>query len=297
MLIGAIEAGGTKFVCGIGNEKGEIYEHVSFPTLAPEKTIKQVLAYFEGKQLEAIGIGSFGPLNVDSLSPNYGNITTTPKQGWTDYPFLSSIKQHFNIPCGWDTDVNAAAYGEVLWGAAQGLNSCVYFTVGTGIGAGVYVEGKLLHGLIHPEGGHILPRRHPEDKFVGNCTYHGDCLEGMAAGPAIEKRWNCKGNALPKDHPAWEIQAYYLAQAVVSTILLLSPQRIVLGGGVMKQEQLFPLIRQEVQRQLNGYVQSEALLGRINEYIVPTGLDGYAGLYGALALGVKAANDCSNEKE
>lgn len=290
MRIGAIEAGGTKFVCGIGNEKGQIEDRVSFPTEMPEPTLRQVVEYFQDKNVEAIGIGSFGPINIDPSSPEYGCVTTTPKPGWANYPFLGTLKKYFDIPMGWDTDVNAAAYGEATWGAAKGLDSCVYYTIGTGVGAGVFAEGKLVHGLVHPEAGHVLVRRHPDDQFEGACPFHSDCLEGMAAGPAIEKRWGVNARELAPDHVAWQWESYYIAQALVGTILLLSPKRIILGGGVMHQKQLFPLVRAEVKKQLNGYVQASELMDEIDSYIVPPGLGDNAGLTGALALGLDALN-------
>jgi fructokinase len=300
MRIGAIEAGGTKFVCGIGNEKGVIEDRISFPTEQPDKTMEQVITYFKDKKVEGIGIGTFGSINIDPTSSLYGYVTTTPKSGWANYPFLGTLKKVFDIPYGWDTDVNAAAFGEATWGAAKGLDSCIYYTIGTGIGVGVYSEGKLVHGLVHPEGGHILTRRHPEDEFEGHqfdgiCPYHGDCLEGMASGPAIEKRWNLKGSDIPKDHPAWSMEAFYIGQAVSGAILMLSPKKIILGGGVMHQKQLFPMIHHEVQKNLNGYVSAEAIFTNIGEYIIPPGLGDNAGLCGALALGLKAINDLTLE--
>lgn len=288
MRIGAIEAGGTKFVCGIGNDEGVIEERVSFPTEQPERTMENVITYFQDKQVEAIGIGTFGPINIDPASSEYGYVTTTPKPGWSGYPFLGTLKERFHVPFGWDTDVNAAAFGEATWGAAKGLDSCVYYTVGTGIGVGVYAEGKLVHGLVHPEGGHVLIRRHPKDEFEGLCPFHGDCLEGMAAGPALEKRWGIKGSELSQDHPAWEMEAFYIGQAVTGAILMLSPKKIILGGGVMHQEQLLPLIRAEVRKNLNGYVSATEILTNIDEYIVTPGLGDNAGLAGALALGLEA---------
>ncbi|MGO4545556.1 ROK family protein [Paenibacillus sp. 2TAB23] len=288
MRIGAIEAGGTKFVCGIGNESGEIEDRISFPTEKPEQVMEQVISYFKSKNPEAIGIGTFGPIDIDRKSATFGSVTTTPKPGWSGYPFLDTLKREFHVPFGWDTDVNAAAYGEAVWGAAQGLDSCVYFTIGTGIGVGVYSEGRLVHGLVHPEGGHILPRRHPDDRYEGNCPYHGDCLEGMAAGPAIEKRWGVKGSELEANHPAWAMEAYYLGQAVTSAILMLSPKRVILGGGVMHQEQLLPMIRSEVSKNLNGYVSAAQLLTGMDDYIVLPGLGDNAGLCGSLALGLAA---------
>lgn len=292
MLIGAVEAGGTKFVCGIGNEKGEVLDRISFPTEQPEKTLAQVEAYFRDKQVEAIGIGSFGPINIDRESAQYGYVTTTPKPGWSNYPVLPELKKVLNVPIGWDTDVNAAALGEATWGAAKGLDSCLYYTIGTGVGVGVYAEGNMVHGLVHPEGGHVLTRRHPDDTYEGKCPYHGDCLEGMAAGPALEARWKVKGSELPADHPAWEMEAFYIGQALVSAILLLSPKKIILGGGVMHQLQLFPLIREQVRSGLKGYVASPALEpGGIDGYIVPPGLGDNAGLCGSIALGLRAFED------
>ncbi|GIP48427.1 ROK family protein [Paenibacillus sp. DXFW5] len=288
MRIGAIEAGGTKFVCGVGNEHGVIEDSVSFPTELPEPTLERVIGYFRDKKVEAIGVGSFGPLDLNRNSATYGYVTTTPKPGWNGYDVLGKLKSQFDVPYGWDTDVNAAALGEAKWGAAQGLDSCVYYTVGTGIGVGVLAEGKLVHGLVHPEGGHVLPRRHPEDDFPGLCPYHGDCLEGMAAGPSLEARWRVKGHELAPNHPAWKIEAYYLAQAVTGAILMLSPQKVIMGGGVMQQPQLFPLIREEVRRNLAGYVNASAILSGMDGYIVPPGLGNRAGLCGALALGLEA---------
>ena len=288
MLIGAIEAGGTKFVCGIGNEEGDIIERIDFPTEQPEPTLEKVITYFQANKVDSIGIGSFGPIDIDRSSPTYGYVTTTPKPGWAGFDFVGTLKNMIPVPCEWDTDVNAAALGEATWGAAKGLDSCVYYTIGTGVGVGVYAEGKLIHGLMHPEGGHILTRRHPDDDFAGVCPYHGDCLEGMAAGPALAARWNAKGYELPRDHKAWEIEAFYIAQAVTGMILTVSPKKIILGGGVMKQSQLFPYVRDEVRRNLNGYVGAKEIISDIDHYIVPPGLGDNAGLCGALALGITA---------
>ncbi|CAM3181836.1 ROK family protein [Paenibacillus lupini] len=288
MRIGAVEAGGTKFVCGVGNEYGVIEHSVSFPTEQPEVTLGKVIDYFRENQVEAIGIGSFGPIGLHSGNPQYGFVTTTPKPGWANFDFLGTLKQQFDVPYGWDTDVNAAAYGEAVWGAAKGLQSCLYYTIGTGVGIGVYAEGQLVHGLVHPEGGHVPVKRHPDDHFRGLCPYHGDCLEGMAAGPALEARWEQKGDQLPADHRAWEMEAYYIAQSITGAILMLSPQKIILGGGVMKQMQLFPHIQEAVKRNLNGYVSAAEITENIDRYIVPPGLGQQAGLCGALALGLQA---------
>ncbi len=287
MLIGAVEAGGTKIVCGIGNAAGEVLDRVSFPTEQPEKTIERIVEYYRDKDVAAIGYGSFGPINIDAASPQYGYVTTTPKPGWSNYPVLPELKKAIDVPFGWDTDVNAAALGEATWGAAQGLDSCLYYTIGTGVGVGVYLEDRLTHGLVHPEGGHVLTRLYPGDTFKGVCPYHGNCLEGVAAGPAIQARWGVKADKLPVDHEAWEIEAYYIGQAIASAVLLVSPKRIILGGGVMHQLQLFPLIREQVRHNLNGYVVASALAENIDEYIVPPGLGDNAGLCGSLALGLR----------
>ncbi|MBZ5749049.1 ROK family protein [Metabacillus rhizolycopersici] len=295
MLLGAIEAGGTKFVCGIGGENGEIYERVSFPTTSPEETMKQVVSFFREKKVDAIGIGSFGPIDLTKTSDTYGYITSTPKPYWNNFNLVGEVKKYFSVPIGFDTDVNGAALGEIKWGAAKGLDSCIYITVGTGIGVGAISEGKLLHGLLHPEMGHILIRRHPEDDFEGNCPYHLDCLEGMAAGPALEKRWGNKGVELSTNQRVWELESYYLAQAIANYILIISPKKVIIGGGVMKQDHLFPLIRKEVVRLLNGYVQSKDILENIDSYIVPPCLGDNAGLAGALALAQNCLieSDCS----
>lgn len=288
MLFGSIEAGGTKFVCAIGTDKGEVLEKISIATTQPIETMKQVVAFFQSKKIAAIGVGCFGPIDPNISSATYGYITKTPKSGWSDYNIIGELKQHFDIPIAFDTDVNAAALGELKWGAAQGVSSSLYITVGTGIGAGAVVEGNLVHGLLHPEMGHILVRKHEQDNYSGKCPFHGDCLEGLASGPAIEERWEKKANDLPSDHQAWQIEAYYLAQAIVNYILILSPEKIIMGGGVMKQKQLFPLITNKVQELLNGYVGKEEILSNIEEYIVAPLLDDNAGICGGFAIAIKA---------
>lgn len=284
MRLGAIEAGGTKFVCGIATENGEILERVSFPTETPEKTIENVINFFKNKEIEAMGIGSFGPIDLDLNSKTYGYITKTPKKYWSDFNLLGELKKYFDIPMIFDTDVNGAALGEATWGAAKGLKNCLYLTIGTGIGGGALVSGELVHGMLHPEMGHILVTKHPEDNYKGKCPFHKNCFEGLAAGPAIEERWETKAYNLPKDHKAWELEAYYIAQALMNYILILSPEKIILGGGVMKQEQLFPLVRKYVKELLNGYVQTDEILNNIDNYIVYPELGDNAGLLGAVAL-------------
>jgi fructokinase len=284
MILGAIEAGGTKFVCGIGNENGDIIEKISFPTTTPEETLQLVTDYFKDKQIEALGVGSFGPIDLNQESSTYGFITSTPKKHWKNVNLLGELKKQLDVPMAFDTDVNAAALGELEWGAAKGLDSCIYMTVGTGIGVGAVSEGKVIHGMLHPEMGHILVRRHEDDTYKGNCPFHGDCLEGMASGPAIENRWGQKGVVLSANQQVWELEAYYLAQALVNYILVLSPKKMILGGGVMQQKQLFPIIIENVVNLLNGYIQHENLLVNIDDYIVPPELGDNAGLCGGLAL-------------
>ena len=290
MLYGAIEAGGTKFVCAVGTGPDDLRATTTFPTTTPEETLARAISFFEEQPArpEALGIGAFGPVDPDPASPTYGYITSTPKPGWANTDFAHAMSEALGVPVAFDTDVNAAAVGEHRWGAAQGLDTFVYITVGTGIGGGGLVGGRRLHGLIHPEMGHMFIPRHPDDPFEGTCPFHGDCFEGMACGPAVERRWGQPGHELPPDHPAWEIEAHYLAYGLANIIVTLSPQRIVMGGGVMHQAGLFPLIRTKVQAVLNDYVTSPALGGGIDGYIVPPGLGDRAGALGALALAAEA---------
>ena len=296
MIFGAIEAGGTKFVCAVGDNNGQIFEKVQFPTTTPAETMEQVLEFFSRFNLRAIGLGSFGPCDVNSESITYGYITSTPKLSWRGYPILKTLEESFNIPIGFSTDVNTAALGEVTFGAAKGLDSCLYITVGTGIGAGAVLGGKILQGLSHPEMGHVIVRRHSNDTYLGKCPYHRDCLEGLAAGPAIEERWENTGIELVNRLEVWELESYYLAQALVQYILILSPKKIILGGGVMKQKQLFPLIYRDVKKLLNKYIEIPQLSDGIENYIVPAGLGDLAGITGALLLG-KQAHETQPEKQ
>lgn len=287
MRIGALEAGGTKMVCAIGNEKGEIFEKISIPTKTPETTMPEMIQWFKAKKIEALGIGCFGPIDPDKDSPTYGYITSTPKLAWKDYNIVGAFEEQLCCPVGFDTDVNGSALGEVTFGQAKGKKNIVYLTVGTGIGAGVYAEGKLLHGMLHPEAGHILMRRREDDHYEGKCPYHKTCLEGLAAGPAIEERWGKKGIELQDQDEVWDLEAYYLAQALTDYILILAPQLIILGGGVMHQEQLFTRIRSYVKEMLNGYIKTKELED-IDHYIVPASLHDDQGIMGALELGRRA---------
>lgn len=289
MRLGALEAGGTKMVCAIGDEKGNIFDRVSFPTLTPEETMGKLLEYFKDKQIEALGIGSFGPLCLDKNAENYGAITTTPKLAWLNYPLRQFFVDALGVPVGIDTDVNAAALGEATYGAGKGIDSLVYYTIGTGVGGGALVDGILVHGMVHPEMGHMLLRPDPRDPVPhGFCPYHDGCIEGLATGPAIEKRWGISAKELPEDHIAWDIEAEYLAQMCVNTIVTLSPKKIVLGGGVMHQMHLFGRIRKRTLEMLNGYVAHPAILEHIDDYIVPPGLGDNAGAVGSLLLAAEA---------
>ena len=288
MSLAAIEAGGTKFVVAIGDEFGNIIKRDSFATTSPQETFKHVFEFFDGEHFEAMGIGTFGPIDLDLQSPTYGYITSTPKPNWGNVDFVGPLKERYQVPIAFDTDVNGAALGELNFGSAQGLDSCLYLTIGTGIGGGAIVEGKLVHGLLHPEMGHILLAKHKDETTDGFCPFHKNCLEGLASGPAIEKRWGVKAYDLPVDHPAWEMEGYYLAQALMNFILTLSPQKIILGGGVMKQTQIFDYIHQYVVEMLNGYVQKDEILHHIKDYIVYPKLGDNAGICGALALAMQA---------
>lgn len=290
-LFGGVEAGGTKFLCAVGTGPTDIRAVERFPTTTPEETIARVIAFFQSQPepVAALGIGSFGPVDLNPASPTYGYITSTPKPGWRNAPLLPQIREALGLPTGFDTDVNAAALGESRWGAARGLQSAIYLTVGTGIGGGAIVGGRLLHGLIHPEMGHILVPQRPDDPYEGACPYHGAlCWEGLAAGPAIEGRWGTKGESLSPDHPAWELEAHYLAAGIATLVCTLSPERVILGGGVPQQPHLLPRVREKTVALLNGYVQSPAILEGIESYIVPPGLGSQAGVLGAIALAQEA---------
>ncbi|HRJ43140.1 MAG: ROK family protein [Caldilineaceae bacterium] len=293
-LFGAIEAGGTKFVCAVGSGPGDIRAESRFPTTTPGETIAQAIAFFQEQELlhgplQAIGISAFGPIDPHPKSPTFGTITTTPKLAWQHTPIVGMIRQHFDLPIGFDTDVNGAALGEHHWGAAQGLDTFVYLTIGTGIGGGGMVGGRLIHGLMHPEMGHMyVPHDWDRDPFPGVCPFHGDCLEGLANGPALEARWGTKGESFAPDHEAWLLEAHYLALGLVNIITILSPQRIILGGGVMGQPHIFPLIHREVRHQLKGYIQMAEMEKAIDSYIVPPGLGSQAGVLGSIALAKEA---------
>lgn len=286
MLIGGIEAGGTKMVCAVGDENGVIKDRVSFPTRQPEETFGDLIGYFKQWDIQSLGVGCFGPLDLDRKSETYGYITKTPKKGWEYCDVVGTLKNALQVPVGFDTDVNGAVLGEVTWGAARGAESAIYITVGTGVGVGVYINGGLLHGLVHPEAGHILLMRHPEDHYEGCCPFHKNCMEGLASGSAVTGRWGRKGAELADRDEVWELEAYYIAQAIANYIFSYSPQKIILWGGVMHQEKLFRMVREETRHFLNGYIPDEILLGSMEDYIVPPSLGEDPGILGAIKLGM-----------
>ena len=284
MRIGALEAGGTKMVCAVGDETGAVFARTQIPTTTPEETIGAMIGWFREQKIEALGIGCFGPIDLRRGSKTYGYITTTPKPGWAWCDMAGAFQRALDVPVGFDTDVNASVLGEVTYGQAKGMETVLYITVGTGIGLGIYINGKLHHGILHPEGGHVLLTLHLEDTWKCRCPYHPNCLEGLACGPAIEERWGKSAKELADEPKVWEMEACYIAQALMDYICVLSPEMIILGGGVMKQRQLFPLIRGEVARLMNDYLAAEQL-HHLEDYIVPESLGGDQGILGCLRLG------------
>ena len=289
-MFGSIETGGTKIICALLNEEGNILDKISISSLTPDQSMPAVISYFKKNPVKALGVGSFGPLDLHKESKTYGYITSTPKPGWKDYPLVPVLKEALQIPVGLDTDVNAALLGEVEFGAAKGLDNAVYITIGTGIGGGVMTNGKLLHGMLHPELGHMLLAKREDDHFVGVCPYHGSCFEGLASGPSIAKRWGKPAEELGECAEVWDLEAFYIAQAITSYIMVLAPEKIILGGGVMHQQILFPLIRKKVLEMVNGYIET-SLLEDIESYIVPSSLHDDQGILGGLVLAKNALKE------
>ena len=287
MRYGALEAGGTKMICAVGDENGNIFDEKTIPTTIPNETIPEIIKYFRDKDIEALGIACFGPLDLDKSSPTYGNILKTPKLAWTDLEIYSVLKDELGVPANIDTDVAGSLLGEVTWGGSQGLKNAVYITIGTGIGGGILSNGEILHGMLHPELGHMILARHESDTFDGVCPFHRNCFEGLASGPSIEARWGKSADELTDNEKVWELESFYIAQALSNIILTVCPERIILGGGVMNQEQLFPLIRDKVVSNLNYYISSNELAD-IDSYIVPASLKGKQGIMGALKLAMDA---------
>jgi fructokinase len=294
-MVGGIEAGGTKFVCAVGGGPDSIAARIEYPTTSPSQTIGRAVDFFREQakrhRLAGIGIGTFGPVDLDPRSPTYGHLTSTPKESWERTDMVGPVRAALGLPVALDTDVNVAALSEKRWGAARDVETFVYLTVGTGIGGGGMVEGRLIHGLMHPEMGHMLiPHDRQADPYAGLCRFHGDCWEGLACGPAIEARWGTKGQHLPEDHPAWPLEARYLALGITSLINALSPERVILGGGVMQQAWLLPMVRRDVAALLNGYLRLPAILEHMDGYVVPPALQRDAGVLGAMALALPYAS-------
>jgi fructokinase len=290
-VFGGIETGGSKWQCAIGTGPDSLAAEATIPTTTPEETIDKTVEFFEREgPVAAIGIGSFGPIDPKVTSETWGHITSTPKPGWAHTDVGQEIRRRLSVPVAFDTDVGAAALGENRWGAAQGLDTFCYITVGTGIGGGVMANGMLLHGLVHPEFGHLrIPHDQEQDPFPGVCPYHGDCWEGLASGLAIEARWGRPADELSEKEAVWMLEAHYLALGLVSVICVLSPERIILGGGVMRQPTLLSLIHREVGELVNGYLESPAVGEEIDSYLTLPGLGAKSGVLGAIALAEMAS--------
>lgn len=282
MRLGAIEAGGTKFVLSVGDEFGKVEKTLKIPTTDPQETMTKVVEFFQDNKVKAIGLGAFGPVDLDVNSKTYGYIKNTPKKAWRNFNILGSLDE-LNVPVGIDTDVNVCAYAESVMGAAKDVDSCLYITVGTGIGAGAVVNGETIKGMIHPEMGHVAVRRHKNDAYKGGCPSHGDCLEGMASGPNHEARIGKKATEASKFCPGWEVEAYYLAQGIYNFVLTMSVEKVILWGGIMHQEHLFTLIREEFKELNNGYL-DHPLLDNLKEYITKPDLGDDVGVIGCLLL-------------
>lgn len=294
-LYGGIEGGGTKFVCAIGDGPDHIVDETRFPTTTPDETIQQACDFFRPyvskDRLKCIGLGSFGPVDVNPESSTYGYITTTPKPNWANTNILGQLKKELNIPMAMDMDVAAAAMGEFKWGVSKGLDPSLYLTVGTGIGGGYIINGRPLTGLVSLEMGHIrIPHDLTLDPFAGACVYHGDCFEGLASGPAIQARMGRRAETLPDNDPFWDLEAGYIAFALANYIFTFAPKKIVVGGGVLQKDFLFNRIRKKVSVVLNGYLNHSILLDRLDEYIVPPGLGDRSGVLGAIALAILKSN-------
>jgi fructokinase len=286
-LFGGIEGGGTKFICAVGSDPQNIVDEIRFPTATPVETVQQVCDFFKPhlSQLRGIGLGSFGPVDVDPESPTYGYVTTTPKPNWANTNILGMLRERLNLPIAMDMDVVTAGLGEAKWGASMGFDPSLYLTIGTGIGGGFIVNGKPLRGLVSLEMGHIrLPRDLSLDPFRGACPYHGDCFEGLASGPAIQARFGQRAETLSNDDPFWDVEAGYISHALANYIFTLAPRKIILGGGIMQNDFMFEKIRARVKALLNEYLNHPTLINHMDEYIVPPALGSRSGVLGAIAL-------------
>lgn len=285
-LYGGVETGGTWCVCALGRGPGEIEDEVQFRTGTPEETVDRIVEFFAARpRPDAIGIGSFGPVDLDPRSPTWGFVTTTPKPGWRHTPLGPPIRDQLGVPVLFDNDVTAAALGEHRWGAGRGVAALAYVTVGTGIGAGLLTDGRPWHGLIHPEVGHVrIPHDRERDPFPGTCPVHGDCWEGLASGPAVAERWGAPPEELPDDHPAWALEAEYLALGLLSIVCVFSPHRVIVGGGVMERPHLLDVVASRLREYVGGYLETPLLAERIDAFLVAPALGDRAGVLGAIAL-------------
>jgi fructokinase len=290
-VYGGVETGGTWVVCALGTGPDDIVAQETFATGAPVPTLKRIAAFFErGPRAAAIGVGSFGPVDLDPRSPTWGHVTSTPKPGWAHTPVAPVLRDRLGVPVHFDTDVTTAAIGEHRWGAAAGVDSVCYLTIGTGIGAGLLIEGRPVHGLIHPEVGHVrIPHDRERDPFAGNCPVHADCWEGLAAGPAIAARWDADPRDLPDGHDAWALEAEYVAHGILAIVCVASPQRIIAGGGVLERPELLSAVRARLVALNAGYLETPLLGDEVDRYVVAPALGDRAGVLGAIALAQSAA--------
>jgi len=298
-LYGGIEAGGTKFVCVVASGPDHIVDQIRFPTSTPQVSLERAIRFFQpfvsSRQVSAIGIGSFGPLDLNPESSTCGFITATPKPGWSNTDILGTLQRSLQANIVLDTDVNVAALGEYMWGACKGFDPSLYLTIGTGIGGGYIKDGRPLIGLLNPEMGHLrIPHSRELDPFPGSCPFHGDCFEGLACGPAIEKRLGVTGAMVAENDAFWDLEVDYISSALMNYILTLSPRKIILGGGVMQRAFLFPKIRRRVREMLNGYISNKSVLENIDDYVMPPGLGSQSGSLGAIALAMQV-DDINND--
>jgi fructokinase len=289
-LYGGVETGGTWCVCALGSGPGEIEARETFRTAEPAPTLERIVDFFATHPApQAIGVGSFGPIDVDPGSPSWGHVMNTPKPGWRHTALAGVLRERLGVPVAFDLDVAASALGEQRWGAGRGAPSLAYVTAGTGIGAGLLIDGRPRHGLLHPEVGHLrIPHDRDRDPYPGACALHGDCWEGLACGPALEQRWGCPAAELPDEHPAWALEAEYLALGILSIVSVFSPHRVILGGGIMDRAGLMTGVRERLRELLGGYLESPLLAERIDEYLVAPELGDDAGVLGAIAMAQQA---------
>lgn len=297
-MYAGVEIGGTKTLVAFGNSPDDLSEPVRIETRGPGETLDAVVTVIRAQAaregLCGIGVASFGPVRLDRNAEDYGRILKTPKPGWAGTDLLGPLRE-FAVPVGLATDVGGAALAEGEWGACAGLKHHLYVTVGTGVGVGVIANGQLIHGVLHPEAGHLLVRRAEADEgFAGVCPFHGDCLEGLVSGPAIAARLGQPGETVAADHPVWTLVADYLAQMAAAFTLLLAPQRIVIGGGVGGQAHLVSGVKSGLETRLGGYLPHIDEADALDRYVTGPTLGGRSGVLGALILGRKAAEAQTN---